>query len=927
MPAVGFNKPDLALPGQRWVVQLLGGLRARHGDFEVKGFGGRHANLLLARLLLEAGKPLSRDSLADLLWPDLQGRNGQARDDRVNRRDKLRRALHRVNASLAVAGNAFDKPILADRDTLRVNPEAIECDANEFERCVRKGNTASAQSLYRGPLLPGVDADWVEEHRARLAALHEDLISASGRMAAPHASLPAHHLPPHEDGLIGRRVEAKRLLAALARHRLMVVEGPAGCGKTRLCNRVARLVPDLDLCVSVRLQSCRSIAGLADYIRAALGLPQDDMAPRRLSIKGLLQGPVWFQVIAHLKGRRTLMVLENFEHLTCRDTCAVVEALLQQLPDLGLLLTTQRAVQMPSARTLRLTPLPVPEVGVSMTVAAQNPGVALFVAKAQTVNAGFALNQRNLSGVVEIVRTLEGLPLSLEIAASRVRARTTRHAGEANAPADRVSTPHTLGAALRRSKHAIQCANDSSARFCRPHALQAALTLSWQSLDAGQRAALTALTAFHGGWTASQAQAVCGVQDMSAVLHALIQAALVSLDTGGKCGVRYHLLDSMREFVAVQLPSAVAVALRQHRKHFAQLASFWAGGKVRVNLADLPNLLVSIIAAMDEHAHEEAAATCLALEPYWIASGATTEAFAALRRLVAALPQASMQWPAVASLLTSLLVAGGHAKEANALAERALAAAGDDDARKAQALLSVAGVRWLAARDTPAALDNAQAAYKLASRSGWDHMQARALNLMGAAGLSVPGHVSKSKRHFQRAELIFEQVGDIRGGLRALSGRSACLMQEGRFRSAIKLAKHGEQLAEKLQDTNAQLQFCSRISSSWEALGKPARALQVGRRHVRLAWSRGLTYHLAYGLWNQCEPRALLGDLELAAQLTAFSTQYWVARFDALDAADQAHADKVMQIVRDGIGSARSADLWQQGLAMREVDAITMALG
>jgi tetratricopeptide (TPR) repeat protein len=920
----------VALPGQRWVVQLLGGLRARHGDFEVKEFGGRHANLLLARLLLEAGKPLSRDSLADQLWPDLYGRNGQGQDDRPKRRSNLRRALNRVNAALAVAGSAHVKPILAKRDTLCINPEAIECDANEFERYAHEGNTTRAQALYRGPLLPGFDEEWVEEQRARLATLHEDLASAAGSPTAPNGSHPAHHLPPPADGLLGRETEARRLLAALGRHRLVVVAGPAGCGKTMLCNRVARTLPDLDFCVSVGLQDCRTLAGLPDYIRAALGLPQDDMAPRRPVSVELLASPLWFQVIAHLKGRRALMLLDNFEHLTGEPATAVLEALLQHLPDLQLLLTTQRAVHTPSARILKLKPLPVPEVGASLASASRNPGVALFVAKARTVNAGFSLNQRNLSGVVEIVRTLDGLPLSLEIAASRLRARAREHAGKAKAPTGDLTTPHALSVALRRSKQAVERANDQparSGRSGRPGALDAALALSWQPLDAGQRGALVALTVFRGGWTAAQAQAVCGVQDLRALLHVLIQAALVSPDAAGPGGPRYHLLDSMQDFAAVQLPTAVTAARRRHRKHFAGLAGLWSLGKTQFNPADLPNMLMSVAAAMDDHAHEEAAATCLALEPYWIASGATAEAIATLRRLVAALPEASTQWPAVSSLMTSVLVAAGHAKEAHSLAERALAAAGDDDARQAQALLSVAGVRWLAARDGPAALVSAQAAFKLASRRGWPQLQARALNLMGAAGLSVPGHVSKSKSHFQRAHVIFEQAGDTRGELRALSGRSACLMQEGRFRSAIKLAKHGEQLADKLQDTNAQLQFYSRISSCWEALEQPARALQVCRRHTRLAWTRGLTYHLAYGLWNQCEPRARLGQLAQAIQLMAFTMQHWVARFDALDASDQAHIDAVMRLVSDGLGEERSAALWQQGLSMSEGEAIAIALG
>jgi predicted ATPase len=913
------HRSSRALPGERWSVQLLGGLRARHGDIEVTNFGGRLAVLLLARLLLQSAHAHSRDTLAEWLWPTLRQSDGRTDDERQTRRDRLKRELYKLNRALSLPGLPGGAPFLADRHTLRVNTEAIECDALAFERHVRRSDISAAHTLYQGPLLPGFDEEWIEDQRIHFEGLREKLIQVTNAGATNRpGSAPFDSHLAHEAGLIGRRAELAHLLDLLVDHRLVVVTGVAGCGKTRLCSRVVHQFTGADITAIVRLRQCTDAAEMGNYVRAALGLSLDSLAPHRGEADDALRGTAWAQVLAHLKGRRALLLLDDIGHLVGKTSEAALESLLLRLPGLRLLVTSRSALRANSARNVLLKSLPVPAIDTSLAAAAGNPAVALFVDRARTASADFALNQRNLPGVIGIVRTLHGLPLALEIAASRLRLRGEDSAGASERPRP---TPHSLGLALRRVQ--AQANRDKN----RLSALDNVLIGSWSLMSHVQQSGLMDLTVFRGGWTAAQAQAVLGKGDADGLLRLLEQDSLVRLEANGAASLRYQMIESLRTFAVARMQRRACVGARsRHREVFVALANSVASRASVLDSGDLPNFLSAMVSALGDGVPEQAATIALSLQLHWTSGSASAEALAVLRRVVSCLPQATIMWPALARLVANLLVTAGHGKEASALAEHALATAGAEPMRQAEAQLAVTEVRWLLARDGAATWSAAQAVDKLARRHGFKALQARAQLLLGASSISMPARAGKATGYFAQAQRLFYELDDPQGELRALAGRSACLIAAGKHRAAVKLSTLGEQLAEKQSDINAQLQFCSRLSTSWDALAQPARALQVCRRHTKLAWSQGLVYHLAYGIWNQCEPLAHLGQLERAARLMAFSKQYWVARFDALDAADQAYVDAVMRLVSDGLGAALSAELWQQGLALDETQAVGLAI-
>src|ERR1041385_7296558 len=147
-----------------WQIQLLGGLRATRGNSVIAQFPSRPIATLLARLALQPGRRHAREELIDLIWPEVELEVG---------RNRLRQALSTLRRLVEPPDLPPDSVLIADRQTVGLAPDAVACDALEFERLLGQGATARALELYRGELLPGFIDEWVDEERIRLSALHD----------------------------------------------------------------------------------------------------------------------------------------------------------------------------------------------------------------------------------------------------------------------------------------------------------------------------------------------------------------------------------------------------------------------------------------------------------------------------------------------------------------------------------------------------------------------------------------------------------------------------------------------------------------------------------------------------------------------------------------------------------------------------------
>jgi predicted ATPase len=357
------------------------------------------------------------------------------------------------------------------------------------------------------------------------------------------------NLRPAVTSFIGRESEAGELHAAVKAHRLVTLTGVGGVGKTRLALEVAgRLVDEFpDGVWFFELAAVTDPSAVPDAVAAVLGIIQQ---PGK---------SVSESVAAALEGRVRLLVFDNCEHVL--DAAAgLVEAILAHSATVKLLATSREGLRLADEQ---LWPVPSLDVGAGIDSAA----VSLFIERAQAVSPGFSVaNAEEAAAVVEICRRLDGIPLAIELAASRMASMT------ANEVRDRLDQRFRLLVGSRRGQE-------------RHHTLRHAVAWSYEHLDDAEKPLLERCSVFAGGFDLQSACAVMGSDDDFAtldLLDALVRKSLLVADrSAGR--TRYSMLETIRQFAEEQLAASGSAteARAAHARHFAgreaDIMALWDG--------------------------------------------------------------------------------------------------------------------------------------------------------------------------------------------------------------------------------------------------------------------------------------------------------------------------------------------------------------
>jgi predicted ATPase/DNA-binding SARP family transcriptional activator len=370
-----------------------------------------------------------------------------------------------------------------------------------------------------------------------LAAVQQAVLEQAPTLAAPPARLRT-NLPVPATDVVGRAEAVAELRGLLGRSRLVTLTGSGGVGKTRLALEVARGAdpvahPDGAWLVALTAaEPGASAAAVAELVLRVLEVSTRDRA-----------APVDL-LTAALRPRRMLLVLDNCEHVV--DAAAeVVARTLATAPDVRVLVTSQEALGIAGEHVSVVPSL------------AEEDAVALFLARAEAAGSRDPLD----TGVVaEICRRLDGIPLALELAASRVRALGVHEL------AARLDDRFRLLAAGQRDAPARQ------------RTLRATIDWSWQLLPDRERAVHRRLAVHVEGCTLAAAEAVCagdGVDavDVVDVLGRLVDRSLVTT-TSTPAGTRYGLLESIAAYGLERLAEAgeEVATRRRHAAHHLALA-------------------------------------------------------------------------------------------------------------------------------------------------------------------------------------------------------------------------------------------------------------------------------------------------------------------------------------------------------------------
>ncbi len=553
------------------------------------------------------------------------------------------------------------------------------------------------------------------------------------------------NLQPATSPLVGRVTELPTLGAAVAEHRLVTVVGPAGVGKTRLAGEVARASGLPGGSWLVRLDSVDATADLTRVIAETLHVNGGE--------QGLLQ---------RLAGAETLLVLDNCEHVV-DQVALLVRSLLEAAPTLRILATSQVPLGLDEEEVLLLAPLDTDE------------SIALFTQRAQRLRKEFVLDERTGAIVEEVCRSLDGLPLAIELAAARVR-----------------SLP--VGEIARRLDDRFALLRDpSSHEPARLRALEAALDWSYELLFPDDQRGLWALSCFAGGATLEALERVLAALDVPAAalldtVTRLVDRSLVTLDAAAEPAPRYRLLDSIRAYAVVRLREAGAaeVAAAAHAEWYAEQAD-WCDLHVRSGAQ--PHCLAfaraeradvdAALAWCRDHDGGTGTRIALGLGWTWAVLGDGSTGAARVRYGVA--PDASPNDRARADLLAvwletsvgDLSLARTDLADARALADRL----GDDllaaDVQRHRAFVAIQEGR---PADVLAAAGAALAVYR-AHSDGWS---TGATLLLAAYGSLMVGDAASARRDADEAVTLLVGTGDswvmvhaqgILGGVAEAEGR------------------------------------------------------------------------------------------------------------------------------------------------------------
>lgn len=903
-----------------WTVDLLGGLSLNNGAQQQVRLPSRAVSCLLARLALAPQRAHAREELIELLWP------GVALDVGRNR---LRQVLSSLKSILEPAARVPAQPVLqADRTHVRVVDGALACDALRFEQAVRAGRGDEARALYRGELLPGFYDDWIDEERLRLAALHDRLellleatvVPAPGdaakASAAPRESTARVVLPHYLTRMFGADEQGAQLRSLALEERLVTLVGPGGAGKSRLAVEVAHSLREhaawplpasksfapFELIIFIPLAACANLGQAFDALTTTLQIAPGSEAPQRA-------------LIAALSGRRALLVLDNFEPLV---DCAseLLGPLLAALPDLHLLVTSRRALGLDGEHELEIQTLLLPPADADLPSAARNPAVALFVERARAVRADFHLGARNLATIVELVRTLEGMPLGIELAAARVRS---------IAPAEMLQrlrgtgTPHLD--LLQRS--VARGASDQ-----RHASMQRVIAWSLDQLSADQARALAALTVFAGGFSAAAAVALTREEafDTHLLLDDLVSRSLVHRQADGDA-YRFSLYQPIREVAAQRQGPAAGAHWRQQLRAWALQ---WAKALPRTPplvavRGEMPNLLAALAGAVDDAAASEAIELLLALRRCLEDIELPVEGLAHAQAAVAACT-APVLTARGHSLLGSMLYTAGQVVLALQHVELGVACPDLDNDQRARALHALARVRWRSRRqaaEVEPLLDEADA---LAAESTDIELRASLLALRAFVANAHYRDRAAGERLHAKALALWQLAGNQHAINSGRYNLAVCAQNAGRHRETV--AQLGPIIASALeeQDWRRLNQSLNVRGNAYSGLRQWPLALADYQQCVRMAWSGMSSFDLAYGLWNLPRTLAHLRQPEAAVRLMACAAAFWCSRFGELRHDDRHYMRLVHRLVSKQLAAAQIASLSQAGEQLSLSQAVALAL-
>jgi predicted ATPase/class 3 adenylate cyclase len=555
------------------------------------------------------------------------------------------------------------------------------------------------------------------------------------------------NLPAQLTSFVGREEQMAEIKQLFGHTRLLTLTGPGGTGKTRLALQVAAetLGDYQDGSFLVDLSPITDPALVPAVIARALGVSETPGVPTIEDLR------------THLRHRELLLVVDNFEQVA--DAGPVLEEVLTAAPRVKALVTSRVVLSLRGEQEYAVPPLRPPRLGQQADPADLDrfEAVRLFTERALAVQPRFRLTAENAVAVADITARLDGLPLAIELAATRTK----------------VLTPKQMLPRLQQSLALLT----SGARTLpeRQRTLRGAIAWSYDLLPEAERRLFARLSVFSGGWTVAAAEGIAEPDDLSLDalegLSSLVDQSLIRVDeSNGE--PRFSMLETIREFGQEQLSAADELerVRRRHSEYFLDLAVKAEAHLTGVDQAEWldaldrerGNLRAALRWAIDSDRAQVAQEAAGALWRFWHQRGHLAEGRRWLGEILA---MPSGQWP-TAARAKALTGAGGIAwwqidhSAARSLYDEALAVERQvgTPARIAEALYNDAFAQG-AAGDLQTANDLLEESLDLFRQTDDEHGVARVLVMLILPDAQA-GNWDRVIARIEEAVAIWRRLGD-----------------------------------------------------------------------------------------------------------------------------------------------------------------------
>jgi predicted ATPase len=616
-----------------------------------------------------------------------------------------------------------------------------------------------------------------------------------------------HNLPALRSSFVGRERE-------MATTRLLTLTGAGGSGKTRLALEVARdlmeAYPDGVWFVELAPLSEKELVPKA--VAEALQVPERP------------QEPIADILVEVLGDRQLLLVVDNCEHLI-EAVAGLADRLLDSCPRLRILATSREGLGVEGEAKWPVPPLSAPEqehMSSPMELEAYE-SVRLFVERARGRDPAFSLSPENAISVAEICRRLEGIPLAIELAVARVGTLSL----------DQISD--RLGGSLKLLTHGGRTA------LPRQQTLKGTLDWSHDLLSEAEKVLFRRLSVFAGGWTLEALEAVGSGEGIEVgkvldLLSGLVEKSLVVARGSDQRGLRYRLLETIRQYAREQIEAEgeAEEVLRRHAEFFLALAEE-AGPGLRG-----PEDVQWLERLEEEHDNMRAALS-------WTLERQETEL--GLR---------------LAGALFRFWEAHGHFREGSRWLEKALEKnGGASDAARAKAL---EGFGWLVylTRSTDRAVAAGEEGLELSRHAGLG-------SAVTADLLRLLGWMAWTKGDYERAKELLEEGLALSRSANDRFGVADALPMLGSTVGSMGDRKRDKQLQEEAMALCRELGYSSTLATSLFSMGygllmdgEYERGEALIEEAATLSRERGYKDTLLYAVNNLGWAALLQGDHERA---------------------------------------------------------------